>query len=180
MCDFGLARRACLRSFGRTKIETQLTPNVVSLWYRPPELLLGGTWYGESIDNWGAGCIFAELFGGHPLFRSKTELHAWELIKGFKGGVKKGEWEKGSELPKVAVENSRFKFFEGAAKVESTAAAPNAERVVAGMTTSGRRLLDDLLSYNPQTRCTAAEAAGHSFFLEEPLPTRPERMPVIT
>ena len=90
VCDFGLARRACLTSFGTSKIESEMTANVVSLWYRPPELLLGGTCYGEAIDNWGVGCIFGELLKGRPILRGKTEIDQWDVIRRFKGGVKRG------------------------------------------------------------------------------------------
>ncbi len=50
-------------------------PNrVVTLWYRPPELLFGATQYGSEVDMWGAGCIFLELFVKKPVFQSETEI----------------------------------------------------------------------------------------------------------
>lgn len=42
---------------------------VVTIWYRPPELLLGGRHYTRAVDVWGAGCIFAELLTLRPLFQ---------------------------------------------------------------------------------------------------------------
>lgn len=42
---------------------------VVTIWYRPPELLLGGLHYTRAVDMWGAGCIFAELLTLRPLFQ---------------------------------------------------------------------------------------------------------------
>jgi cyclin-dependent kinase 8/11 len=42
---------------------------VVTIWYRPPELLLGGRHYTRAVDMWGAGCIFAELLTLRPLFQ---------------------------------------------------------------------------------------------------------------
>ncbi len=42
---------------------------VVTLWYRPPDVLFGAKLYTTSIDMWSAGCIFAELSNaGRPLF----------------------------------------------------------------------------------------------------------------
>jgi serine/threonine protein kinase len=41
---------------------------IVTLWYRSPELLLGEERYGEEIDSWAIGCIFAELFLRKPIF----------------------------------------------------------------------------------------------------------------
>ena len=52
LCDFGLARR-CGAS-------TVCTPDVTSLWYRAPEILLGERRYGSAVDIWSFGCIFAE------------------------------------------------------------------------------------------------------------------------
>jgi serine/threonine protein kinase len=48
---------------------------VVTIWYRPPELLLGGRHYTPAVDMWGAGCIFAELLTLRPLFQVGTCLH---------------------------------------------------------------------------------------------------------
>ena len=61
LCDFGLARRCS--GFGKP-----CTPNVTSLWYRAPEILLGDKTYGSAVDMWSFGCIFAEwLQLGEPL-----------------------------------------------------------------------------------------------------------------
>lgn len=51
-----------------------LTSRVVTLWYRPPELLLGATDYGAAIDLWSAGCILAELLVGKPIMPGRTEV----------------------------------------------------------------------------------------------------------
>jgi len=51
-----------------------LTSRVVTLWYRPPELLLGATDYGTTVDLWSAGCILAELFVGKPILSGRTEV----------------------------------------------------------------------------------------------------------
>ena len=61
MCDFGLAR-----AFG-VPVKSY-TNEVVTLWYRPPDVLLGSKHYTTTIDIWGIGCIFAELVNLKPLF----------------------------------------------------------------------------------------------------------------
>lgn len=63
--DFGLA---CEISPGKPK-----SSNVVTLWYRAPELLLGSSQYSEKIDIWAVGCCFAELLCGHPIFMGNDE-----------------------------------------------------------------------------------------------------------
>lgn len=62
LADFGLAR-----AFG---IPVKCySAEVVTLWYRPPDVLFGAKLYTTSIDCWSAGCIFAELANaGRPLF----------------------------------------------------------------------------------------------------------------
>jgi serine/threonine protein kinase len=49
------------------------TNNVVTLWYRAPELLLGKRKYTFSIDMWSVGCIMAEIIIGKPLFKGNKE-----------------------------------------------------------------------------------------------------------
>lgn len=66
ICDFGLAR-----GFG-VPVKTY-TNEVVTLWYRPPDILLGSKTYLTSVDIWSIGCIFAEMIIGHPLFVGKSE-----------------------------------------------------------------------------------------------------------
>lgn len=69
--DFGLA------NFLRPMNREPLTSRVVTLWYRPPELLLGATNYGEAVDLWSVGCVFAEIFLGRPLFKGRTEVRSF-------------------------------------------------------------------------------------------------------
>jgi cyclin-dependent kinase 12/13 len=68
LADFGLARSYSHDHTGN------LTNRVITLWYRPPELLLGATKYGPAIDMWSVGCIFAELLNGKPILPGKTEV----------------------------------------------------------------------------------------------------------
>ncbi|CAG8529130.1 10129_t:CDS:2 [Diversispora eburnea] len=63
IADFGLARQLSYSL-------RPLTHEVVTLWYRAPEILLGSMYYTMSIDMWSAGCIFAEMSSGAALFRA--------------------------------------------------------------------------------------------------------------
>lgn len=74
IADFGLA------NFSKPKKQQPLTSRVVTLWYRPPELLLGSTTYGEAVDLWSVGCVFAELFLGRPILKGRTEVRTFFLI----------------------------------------------------------------------------------------------------
>lgn len=68
IADFGLA------SFYDPNNRQPMTSRVVTLWYRPPELLLGATDYGVGVDLWSAGCILAELLAGKPIMPGRTEV----------------------------------------------------------------------------------------------------------
>ena len=68
IADFGLA------SFFDPHQSQPLTSRVVTLWYRPPELLLGATYYGTAVDLWSTGCILAELYAGKPIMPGRTEV----------------------------------------------------------------------------------------------------------
>jgi serine/threonine protein kinase len=68
IADFGLA------TFFNPNQKQNLTSRVVTLWYRPPELLLGATNYGATVDLWSAGCILAELLSGKPIMPGRTEV----------------------------------------------------------------------------------------------------------
>lgn len=68
IADFGLANSISPNN------KHPLTSRVVTLWYRPPELLMGATNYGVSVDLWSVGCVFAELFLGKPILKGRTEV----------------------------------------------------------------------------------------------------------
>src|SRR2546421_8981857 len=75
LADFGLAR-----AFG-IPVNT-FSNEVVTLWYRAPDVLLGSRSYSTSIDIWSAGCIMAEMYTGRPLFPGTTNDD--QLIKIFR------------------------------------------------------------------------------------------------
>jgi serine/threonine protein kinase len=75
IADFGLARTYDL------PLKTY-THEVVTIWYRAPEILLGQNQYGTAIDVWALGCVFYELAHKKPLFSARTEIE--QLMKIFK------------------------------------------------------------------------------------------------
>ena len=77
LADFGLARTI---SKVDSKTNLNLTNNVVTLWYKAPELILGSRCYTESVDIWSAACVLAELELGRPLFPGRTDVEELRLI----------------------------------------------------------------------------------------------------
>jgi len=61
LADFGLARAKSVPTH-------TYSHEVVTLWYRPPDVLMGSTEYSTSLDMWGVACIFVEMLTGKPLF----------------------------------------------------------------------------------------------------------------
>lgn len=96
LADFGLARAFGIpvRSYSH---------EVVTLWYRSPDVLMGSRHYSTSIDLWSAGCIMAEMATGRPLFPGSSIKD--QLIKIFKilGSPSEGSWPGMSELPDFKV-----------------------------------------------------------------------------
>lgn len=66
--DFGLA------SSYDPEHHQPMTSKVITLWYRPPELILGATHYGASVDLWSTGCILGELLAKKPILPGRTEV----------------------------------------------------------------------------------------------------------
>ena len=94
VCDFGLAR----------KYGSPIAPytfEVVTLWYRAPELLLGSRIYSTPVDMWSVGCIFAEMLLGKPVFPGDGETD--QITKIFKvlGLPTEEKWPGFSTLPNV-------------------------------------------------------------------------------
>ncbi|XP_071324941.1 cyclin-dependent kinase 6 isoform X2 [Trachinotus anak] len=89
IADFGLAR---IYTFN-----IALTPGVVTLWYRAPEVLLNSV-YMSSVDVWSAGCIFAELFLLRPLFQAYTEVQQLQKIFEVLGLPCEEDWPKDSPI----------------------------------------------------------------------------------
>ena len=73
LADFGLSRRIS------NPLITEFTNRVITLWYRPPELILGATRYGPEVDIWSAGCILGELLTGAILFPNYNDNEFFQL-----------------------------------------------------------------------------------------------------
>lgn len=75
-----------------------MTPNVVTLWYRAPELLFGETKYTTAVDIWSAGCVMGELLQHKPLLPGSTEQTEIELITKLLGTPNETIWPGFSKL----------------------------------------------------------------------------------
>lgn len=94
IADFGLARI----HNPNPNVSKQYTNRVVTLWYRSPELLLGSTNYGPSVDIWSVGCLFSELLTGVSPFRGSKENEQVEKIFEKCGTPNEETWPRVSSL----------------------------------------------------------------------------------
>ncbi|XP_010912690.1 probable serine/threonine-protein kinase At1g54610 [Elaeis guineensis] len=156
--DFGLA------TIFNPDQKQQLTSRVVTLWYRPPELLLGATEYDVAIDLWSAGCILAELLAGKPIMPGRTEVE--QLHKIFKlCGSPSDEYWKRSKLPHATIFRPQNQYRRCFAETFKD------------FPPSALALLDSLLAIEPEKRGTAASALDSEFFRSMPLACDPSSLP---
>lgn len=112
LADFGLARCIDFSQHDRDEIPA-LTTKVITLWYRPPELLYDNPNYGTAVDMWSVGCIIVEMITGRPLFQASTEGELLSMIYDLLGTPPKHVFEKikkpGSDVEPPDPKPSKFK-----------------------------------------------------------------------
>ena len=146
LADFGLAR-----AFG-LPIKTY-THEVVTLWYRAPEILLGARQYSVPVDMWSVGCIFAEMAQKRPLFLGDSEID--QLFKIFRvlGTPNDQVFPGVTSLPDFKSTFPKWKPT-GLARL-----VPNIDEV-------GLDLLSKMVCYDPAQRISAKAALNHPYFAD--------------
>lgn len=125
---------------------------VVTLWYRPPDVLFGAKLYSTSIDMWSAGCIFAELANaGRPLFPGNDVDDQLKRIFRLLGTPTEEQWPAMTKLP----DYKPYPMYP---------ATTSLVNVVPKLNATGRDLLQNLLKCNPVQRISAEEALQHPYF----------------
>ncbi|CAO3617950.1 unnamed protein product [Cunninghamella echinulata] len=144
--DFGLARAFGIpvRSYSR---------DVVTLWYRAPDVLMGSKQYSTSIDLWSAGCIFAEMVSGSPLFPGSSVSDQLQCIFKVLGTPTEENWPNVSQVPEYKRD---FEIF----------APIPLESILPKLDALGIDLLKKLIEYPPEKRITASDALQHPYFDE--------------
>ncbi|KAF2123550.1 glycoside hydrolase family 18 protein, partial [Dothidotthia symphoricarpi CBS 119687] len=144
LADFGLAR-----AFG-VPLRTY-THEVVTLWYRSPEILLGGRQYSTGVDMWSVGCIFAEMCTRKPLFPGDSEID--EIFKIFRilGTPSEQDWPGVTSFPDFKPSFPKW-------------ARTDIASIVTTLDDVGLDLLDALLVYDPAGRISAKQTVIHPYF----------------
>ncbi|KAJ1835864.1 Cyclin-dependent kinase catalytic subunit [Coemansia sp. RSA 2711] len=144
IADFGLGR-----AFG---VPLRVyTHEVVTLWYRSPEILMGSRHYSIGMDMWSVGCIFAEMVQRKPLFPGDSEID--EIFKIFRilGTPTEEIWPDVTSLPDY---KPSFPKWQG----------KNLTDLLPGLDADGIDLLKRMLTYDPAHRISAKQALAHPYF----------------
>uniref|UniRef100_A0A7S2XXW5 Cyclin-dependent kinase 2 homolog n=1 Tax=Fibrocapsa japonica TaxID=94617 RepID=A0A7S2XXW5_9STRA len=145
LADFGLAR-----AFGIPV--RSYTHEVVTLWYRAPDVLMGSRKYSTPVDIWSIGCIFAEMSNGRPLIMGTSEGDQLDRIFRQLGTPTREIYPGVTELPEWKKDMPVHPVPENFAHL-----VPNLNPV-------GVELLTKMLCYDPAKRISAQEAMGHPYF----------------
>jgi len=150
LADFGLAR--CYNLPART-----YTHEVITLWYRPPEILLGDKHYGSAVDMWSLGCIFAEMLTKTPLFPGDSEIDQLFRIFRLLGTPTEEVWPGVLMLPEY---KSAFPKWE----------CRDRYRIIPDwVNRDAKDILVKMLVYAPQNRISAKEALRHPYLKNTPI-----------
>ncbi|KAG8465609.1 hypothetical protein KFE25_002916 [Diacronema lutheri] len=144
LADFGLAR-----AFGIPV--RSYTHEVVTLWYRAPDVLMGSRKYSTPVDIWSVGCIFGELASGRPLFPGSSEEDQLLRIFRLLGTPTEESWPTMSELPDYKADYPHYD------QQPLSKICPRLDAV-------GIELLGQMLRYEPGSRISAKAAMSHTFF----------------
>ncbi|KAG6897203.1 Cyclin-dependent kinase D-3 [Termitomyces sp. T32_za158] len=156
IADFGLARDFADPGH-------KMTCQVITRWYRPPELLFGSRYYGSAVDIWSVGTIFAELMLRVPYLPGDSDMDQLKTIFRALGTPTEEEWPGHTKLPDY-ISVGQFP-------------KPPLRDLFTAATADTLNLLSKCLVYEPRKRISAKEALYHPYFTALPYPTHPSKLP---
>ena len=161
IADWGLAR-------SWNSEMKRLTNKVITLWYRPPELLLGCVVYTTKIDMWSVGCIVAEMFRRSGFLKGSNEATQMDLIFRTCGHPTKADWPEGEKQCR-----HWKKFLPGPDEKLLPNRLPEALRTnlphPKWMTDEAVKVIGKLMELNPEKRWSALQALDADYFFENPI-----------
>lgn len=146
LADFGLGRVFSLPV-------AKYTHEVVTLWYRAPEILLGTRLYSTAVDMWSVGCILAEMILGRPLFSGESEIEQLLAIFRILGTPTSNTWTDVKQL-RDWHEYPQWK----------TQHLATAFSGLASLGADGVELLTQMVQLAPNNRISAIDALNNPYF----------------
>ncbi|PNY30046.1 Mitogen-activated protein kinase HOG1, partial [Tolypocladium capitatum] len=162
ICDFGLARIQ----------DPQMTGYVSTRYYRAPEIMLTWQKYDVEVDIWSAGCIFAEMLEGKPLFPGKDHVNQFSIITELLGTppddvintiASENTLRFVKSLPRRERQPLKDKFRNADAAGESRAASGAVAWAETDRDPAAVDLLERMLVFDPKKRITATDALAHEY-----------------
>ncbi|XP_074031608.1 serine/threonine-protein kinase nemo isoform X1 [Leptinotarsa decemlineata] len=150
ICDFGLAR------VKEPDTSKHMTQEVVTQYYRAPEILMGAKHYTTAVDVWSVGCIFGELLGRRILFQAQNPIQQLELITELLGTPS-------LEDMKYACEGAKTHMLSRAPKPQSLSALYT---LSSQATHEVVHLMCQMLVYDPDKRISVVDALAHPYLDE--------------
>ncbi|KAJ9142660.1 Serine/threonine-protein kinase KIN28 [Pleurostoma richardsiae] len=162
LADFGLARPFA-------DPYHVMTSNVITRWYRPPELLFGAKHYSGAVDVWSVGLVMAEMILRVPYLPGNTEIDQVKLICQALGTPTEDNWPGVTKLPEY-INPEKDKVYP--VQTRDTLMGP-----FGTVGAEGVDLLARTLALDPKKRITAREMLRHPWWHAEPKPTPKENLP---
>ncbi|KXN86568.1 Serine/threonine-protein kinase crk1 [Leucoagaricus sp. SymC.cos] len=156
LADFGLARDFADPGY-------KMTCQVITRWYRPPELLFGCRYYSTAVDIWSVGCIFAELMLRIPYLPGESDMDQLKTIFRALGTPTEDDWPGHTKLPDYVPVGQFPK--------------PPLRDLFTAASADTLNLLAKCLIYEPRKRISALDALNHPYFFALPYPTHPSKLP---
>lgn len=156
VADFGLARTMKVLKEGESP---DYTNRVITIWYRPPELLLGSVDYGREVDIWGVGCLLLELYTKMAAFQGTEEISQLYKIFEIMGTPSIESWPEIENLPWFEMLKPR---------INKKASFETEFKPL--MSAQSFDLALKMLTLVPNSRITAEDSLQHAYFTEDPQP----------
>lgn len=151
--DFDLSRRY-------TDSNKKMSPDVITRWYQPPEILLESPVYGTPVDLWSAGCILAELFKKKPILDGRSDIQQINLIIDLIGSPRVEDWPELKECKIFVSYNLKNQPFNKLPERFNELSSDELD------------LLSGLFVHNPNKRMSARDCLRHDWFQKAPFPDK--------
>ncbi|MCJ1404656.1 TFIIH complex serine/threonine-protein kinase subunit kin28 [Xylographa trunciseda] len=160
LADFGLAR-----SFSDPY--RAMSHQVITRWYRPPELLYGARFYSGAVDVWAMGLVFAELIIRAPFLPGDSDIQQLDVICKAIGTPTEDNWPGVTKLPDYVKSDTQHPvqgrdFYLG---------------LFGTVGPAGVDLIMSTLTLDPRKRSTAKQFLKHNWWANDPRPTNKEDLP---